>query len=163
MADIARGRVSMTPVVALAADADGDSVNVIHHDIGGAVGGNLEYEKADENDKWYYSASTNVTTDAKLISGSFTDGSGSVADADIIKFILVKHLGVDSNGDAATANVHLSLDGTDPKTKSDALVIAQNEAVIFKTYTTPVSNLRACTSNDNEVCVKVVAILDDVA
>ena len=42
MADTARGRVSMTPVVTVAADSDSESVDVIHHDIDGSLGGVLE-------------------------------------------------------------------------------------------------------------------------
>ena len=50
MADIARGKVSMTPVVTIAADSDADSIDAIHHDIKSTLGGKLEYAKAEYSD-----------------------------------------------------------------------------------------------------------------
>ena len=50
MADTARGAVSMTPVVTIAADSDADAVNAIHHDIKSSLGGVLEYEKAESKE-----------------------------------------------------------------------------------------------------------------
>ena len=41
MADTARGAVSMTPVVTIAADSDADAVDAIHHNIKTSVGGDL--------------------------------------------------------------------------------------------------------------------------
>ena len=43
MADTARGAVSMTPVVTIAADSDADSVDAIHHNIKTSVGGDCTF------------------------------------------------------------------------------------------------------------------------
>ena len=89
MADTARGAVSMTPVVTIAADSDADAVNAIHHDIKSTLGGVLEYEKADGNDKWFYTTSRDVTgTSADLISGTFTEG-GTAHTADHVKYLFI--------------------------------------------------------------------------
>ena len=54
MADRAQGAVSFTPIVTIAADADADAVDAIHHNIQGSLGGRLTYTVNDANDKWYY-------------------------------------------------------------------------------------------------------------
>ena len=61
MADTARGVVSMTPVVTIAADSDADAVDAIHHDIAGSLGGNLTYSFGGD-DKWFYAPHLIVTS-----------------------------------------------------------------------------------------------------
>jgi len=162
MTDTARGRVIMTPVVTIAADADADAVDAIHHDIGCSLGGTLEYEKADANDKWFYSASTDVTTDDVLISGNFTEG-GAVSTSDLIKFISITNLSLDSSGDATAIAVHFTMDGADPKTATDAIVVSAGESIILKLYGCLVGSFHACSADGTSVTVKIAAILDDVA
>ena len=162
MTDTARGRVTMTPVVTIAADADADAVDAIHHDIGCSLGGTLEYEKADANDKWFYSASTDVTTNADLISGNFTEG-GAVSTSDLIKFISITNLSLDSSGDATAIAVHFTMDGADPKTATDAIVVSAGESIILKLYGCLVGAFHACSADGTSVTVKIAAILDDVA
>ena len=162
MTDTARGRVTMTPVVTIAADADADAVDAIHHDIGCSLGGTLEYEKADANDKWFYSASTDVTTDDVLISGNFTEG-GTVSTSDLIKFISITNLSLDSSGDATAIAVHFTMDGADPKTATDAIVVSAGESIILKLYGCLVGSFHACSADGTSVTVKIAAILDDVA
>ena len=160
MADTARGAVSMTPVVTIPADLDADAVDAIHHDIGGSVGGKLEYSKADGWDKWFYSSGTNVTTDANLISGSFTQG-GTIINTDIVRFLSITHTGL-TNADVATSiAVHITLDGGDPKSEDDAIVIDKDESCILKPLSCTVDKLHAASSDDSSVSVKVVAILSD--
>ena len=162
--DEARGSVSLTPAVKFTADADADSVFAIHHDIKGSVGGSLEYTAlADE--KWYYAASKNITTDANLMSTSatYTEDSENPATGDLVRIISVTHLGLTSADVATSVNVHLSLDGANPATKADAIIIGKDESVIFKTYATTLGNLHACTADGTSVTVKIVCILDDIA
>ena len=91
MADTARGAVSMTPVVTIAADADADAVDAIHHDIKTSLGGVLEYTKANSDDKWFYTTSRDVTgTSADLIAGDFTE-TGTIATSDHVKFLFLKN------------------------------------------------------------------------
>lgn len=163
MADTARGRVSMTPVVTIAADADADAIDAIHHDIGGSLGGKLEYEAADANDKWFYDSSKNVTTDAALLDGAFTDGSGDLSQADYLRFLQVVHTGVDSNGDSTSVNVHITLDGINPETSTTAIEIGKDESFIIKTANdTLVSDVTVSTADGSSVIVKIVAIIEDV-
>tara|TARA_Y100000310_G_scaffold16443_1_gene16393 strand:- start:761 stop:1264 length:504 start_codon:yes stop_codon:yes gene_type:complete len=162
--DEARGAVSLEPTVLFTADADADAVYAIHHDIKGSVGGKLEYTAlADE--KWYYAAATNVTTDANLLSTSatYTEDSENPATGDLVRIISVTHNGVTSADVATSVNVHLSLDGANPATKADAIVIGKDQSVIFKTYGVTLDNLHACTADGTSVSVKVVAILDDIS
>ncbi len=162
--DEARGVVSLTPTVLFTADADADAVYAMHHDIKGSVGGKLEYTAlADE--KWYYAAATNVTTNANLLSTSttYTEDSQNPATGDLVRIISITHNGETSTGTATSVNVHISLDGADPKTKADSIIIGKNQSVIFKTYAVTLDNLHACTADDTSVSVKVVAILDDIS
>jgi len=163
MADTARGAVSMTPVVTIAADSDADSVDAIHHDIKGTLGGVLEYAKADANDKWFYSTSTDVTAShANLISGDFTE-SGTVATSDDVRFLFLKHSGTTDGSTSTSAKVYLTLDGGDGASVADAIEIGANEAINLKFKAASgvdVDNLHAATSSGTVRCT-VVAIIDD--
>ena len=141
MADTARGAVSMTPVVTIAADSDADSVNAIHHDIKSTLGGVLEYEKADANDKWFYTTSKDVTgTSADLISGTFTEG-GTVATTD---------------------HVYVCFDAGDAASVSDVIELGANEAINLKFKDgLDVADVHAATSTGTVRCT-IASIIDDV-
>ena len=163
MADIARGLVSMTPVVTIAADSDADAVDAIHHDIKQTLGGKLEYAKADANDKWFYSTSTDVTAShANLISGDFTE-SGTVATSDDVRFLFVKNSGTTDGSTATTAKLYLTLDGGDAASVADAIQVDAGEAIVLKFKAASgvdVDNLHAATSSGTVRCT-VAAIIDD--
>ena len=44
MADKIRGKISVTPLVTVADDADANGKDVIHHDIKKTLGGEISYE-----------------------------------------------------------------------------------------------------------------------
>jgi|TARA_R100000084_G_scaffold108774_1_gene72498 hypothetical protein len=163
MADKARGAVSMTPVVTIAADSDADSVDAIHHDIKSTLGGVLEYEKADANDKWFYSTSVDVTAShANLISGDFTEG-GTAATSDDVRFLFVKHSGTTDGSTATTAKLYLTFDGGDGAAQADAVEVGANEAIVLKFKSASgvdVDNLHGATSSGTVRCT-VAAIIDD--
>ncbi len=164
MADTARGQVSMTPIVTITADSDSDSVDAIHHDIGGSVGGKLEYIDDQVSDRWYYDAETNVTGSADLISGNFTDAAIAVAPAnDLVRFLSITHTGKDVSGDATEVEVHFCFDGTDPTGAVDALMIGASESCIIKTAgDMKVQDLQVASADASSVVCKVVAMLKDV-
>ena len=162
MADTARGVVLMSPVVTIAAASDAAAVDAIHHQIGGSVGGKLEYSKADANDKWFYSSGTNVTSNANLISGSFTEG-GTLTTLDTVKFLSITHTGLTSAGAATSVAVHITLDGGAPNSQPDAIKIDKDESCILKLKSCVVDTLHAASADDSSVLVKVVAILDDIS
>ena len=163
MADTARGRVSMTPIVTIAADSDADSVDAIHHDINRSLGGKLEYAKADANDKWFYTTSKDVTgTSADLISGDFTEG-GTVATSDDIRYLFIKHSGTTDGSTATSAKVYMCFDGDDAASVSDVIEIGADEAINLKFKAASgvdVANLHAATSTGTVRCT-VAAIIDD--
>ena len=163
MADTARGAVSMTPVVAIAADSDADAVDAIHHDIKSSLGGKLEYEKADANDKWFYTTSRDVTgTSADLISGDFTEG-GTAATSDDVRYLFVKHSGTTDGSTATTAKVYINLDGSNAASVANVIELGANEAINlkFKAATgVDVANLHVATSTGTVRCT-VAAIIDD--
>lgn len=160
MADTARGKVSMAPVVTIAADSDTDTVDAIHHDIKQRLGGNLEYEKADACDRWFYdSAKTLSGGMADLISGNFTDSGTVDADADKVHFLYVRHTGVDSSGDASTADMYINFDAG-AAASTDSVVIGANESFIVKLKATPVGHIHAKPAS-GEIVAEVVAIIDD--
>jgi len=162
MADTARGAVSMTPVVTIAADLDADAVDAIHHDIKTTLGGVLEYSKADANDKWFYSTTTDVSADANLIAGDFTE-TGTVATTDDVRFLFVKHSGTTDGSTATTQKLRITLDGGDPNAQADAIELGANEAINlkFKSATgVDVDNLHARAESGTIRCT-VCAIIDD--
>tara|TARA_R100001230_G_C5677627_1_gene183640 strand:+ start:459 stop:950 length:492 start_codon:yes stop_codon:yes gene_type:complete len=163
MADTARGVVSMTPVVTIAADADADAVDAIHHDIKSTLGGKLEYAKADANDKWFYTTSKDVTAShANLISGDFTE-TGTVSTSDHVKFLFIKNSGTtDGSTSSSGAKVYITLDGGDGASQTDVIEIGAEEAINlkFKAGLT-VDNVHAATSTGTVRCT-VAAIIDDV-
>ena len=174
MADTFRGAVSMTPVVTIAADADADAVDAIHHDIKSTLGGTLEWNTGQQagTGRWYYSASTTVTTsDANLIGGfssgtTYTDGT-SIASGDDIRVIYIEHLGLDTNGDASAAGDYLfiTLDGGTGGTQSDAICLEPNESIVLKfklASGVDIDNLHADMAQ-NTAKVKLVAFCDDGA
>ena len=163
MADTAKGIVSMTPVVTIAADDDSDSVDVIHHDIRTNLEGVLEYEKADSSDKWVYNATRDVTgTSADLLSGPFTEG-GTVATDDNIQYLFLKHTGTSDGTTTTTDRVYINIDGGNAASVTDVVEIGANEAINlkFKTGGGPaVADVNVATSSSTVRCV-VVAIVND--
>ena len=165
MADTARGAVSMTPVVTIAADSDADSVDAIHHDIKQSLGGALEYAKADANDKWVYSTSRDITgTSADLIASgtSFTEG-GTSATGDHVKFLFLKNSGNTNGTTTTSAKVYVCLDAGDAASVGDVVEIGANEAIILKFKDgLDAADVHAATSTGTVRCT-LCAILDDVA
>ena len=172
MADTFRGAVSMTPVVTIAADADADAVDAIHHDIKSTLGGTLEWNTGQQTNtgRWYYSSSTTVTTsDANLIGGfssgsTYTDGT-SIATGDDIRVIYIEHLGLDTNGDASAAGDYLfiTLDGGAGAAVTDAICLEPNESIVLKfklASGVDIDNLHADMAQ-NTAKVKLVALCDD--
>jgi hypothetical protein len=165
MADTARGAVSMTPVVTIAADADADAVNAIHHDIKATLGGKLEYEKADANDKWVYSASRDIAaSSADLIPAgtSFTEG-GTTVDADDVRYLFLKHSGTTDGTTSTSSVVYINLDGSDAASVPNVIEVGKDEAIVLKLKASggvECQNLHVGTSSGTVRCT-IAAIVDD--
>ena len=132
MADKVQGAISFTPIVAIAADDDADTVNAIHHDIANTLGGEMTYSFG-ANDRWYYAPNCIVTNsaDKELIctaanpgltaligaSGSHTDSSEAAGsdchftdsasddirgDQDDLKFLFIKNTGTSDTSNTST-------------------------------------------------------------
>ena len=140
MADTARGAVSMTPVVTIAADSDADAVDAIHHNIKTSVGGDCTFSFQDGDDNWFYAPNVIVTNSSEELFGAsdnatdlvgasgdqtngpneaagtavtFTDDSTADCSADKVWFLFVKNTGTsDTSGTTTTNSVYISLDGT---------------------------------------------------
>jgi hypothetical protein len=134
MADRAQGAVSFTPIVTIAADADADAVDAIHHNISGSLGGNLTYEVADAGDVWFYAPNVIVlgandeelfgdgasdnNTDLVGASGDQTNGPNEAAgsastfttdaladlNADKVYFLFIKNTGTSDTSSTTTTN-----------------------------------------------------------
>ena len=153
MADKARGKISMTPVVTIAADSDADAVDAIHHDIKGSLGGPLSYTAVDANDKWFYAPNVIVTatseelfadvtnaTDLVGASGDQTNGPDEAVDAalettdgtvvdtdvDVLRFIFIKNTGTSDTNN--TYSVYVCLDSTAASHSAKCVEIASGEA-----------------------------------
>ena len=158
--DIARGRVELTPIIRLTADADASSVNRIHHDVKGRLGGKLELT-AVANDEWYYSESTDVNETTSILipdGASYTNGSATVdagSGKDKVKYLYVENLDNDFS-------VYLVLDGSStPKDQGDALVIEPKNSIILTPNRADVGDVKVETIDDVEVKVRVLALLRD--
>jgi|TARA_Y100000310_G_scaffold148307_1_gene147551 hypothetical protein len=142
MADRAQGAVSFTPVVTIAAgsDADADAIDVIQHNINGALGGDLTFTVQDADDNWFYAPNVIVTTTSDELFGAsdnntdlvgasgdqsngpneaagaavtFTDDSTADCDADKVWFLFVKNTGTSDTSNTTTTNsVYISLDNS---------------------------------------------------
>lgn len=139
MADKVQGAISFTPIVAITADDDASATTAIHHDIKGALGGNMTYDFGGD-DKWFYAPHLIVTnastammapaddlTDLTGASGSHTDSSeapgGGVkchftdnastevdASADDIRFLFIRNTGTSDTSNTTTTNsVYLTI------------------------------------------------------
>mgnify|MGYP003656084704 FL=1 len=165
MADTARGVVSMTPVVTIAADSDADAVDAIHHDIKSSLGGKLEYEKADANDKWVYSASRDVAAaSADLIPAStaFTEGGTTVA-GDDIRYLFLKHSGTTDGSTSTSSKVYINLDASDAASVANVIEVGKDEAIVLKFKASggvECQNLHVGTSSGVVRCT-IAAIVDD--
>ncbi len=158
MADRAQGAVSFTPIVTIAADADADAVDAIHHNIKGSLGGNCTYEVSDANDVWFYAPNVIVTATAEelfadssnatdLVGATgdqangpdeavgqpvdFTHGTAADCDADKVYFLFIKNTGTSDTGGTSTTNsVYFTFDdnGSTAHSTADAIEVGANEA-----------------------------------
>jgi hypothetical protein len=140
MADRAQGAVSFTPIVTIAADSDADAVDAIHHNIKGALGGDLAFTVQDGDDNWFYAPNVIVTATSEELFGAsddvtdlvgasgdqtngpneavgaavtFTDDSVADCSADKVWFLFIKNTGTSDTSNTSTTNsVYLSLDTT---------------------------------------------------
>ena len=140
MADRAQGVVSFTPVVTIAADSDADAVDAIHHNIKGALGGDLTFTVQVGDDNWFYAPNVIVTSSSEELFGAsddatdlvgasgdqtngpneaagaavtYTDDSTADCSADKVWFLFVKNTGESDTSSTTTTNsVYISLDGT---------------------------------------------------
>ena len=134
MADRAQGAVSFTPIVTIAADSDADAVDAIHHNIKGALGGDLTYTASDAADVWFYAPNVIVlgandeelfgdgasdnNTDLVGASGDQTNGPNEAAgsastfthdtladlNADKVYFLFIKNTGTSDTSGTSTTN-----------------------------------------------------------
>ena len=124
MADTGRAAVSMTPVISITADDDADSVDAIHHDFGGSLGGKLEVDTSSGFTavKWWGGQYLVAATSADLLGGhstgtfygsdavvgDFTEGTAFVT-TDQVKMICIENLAFSdvTKETASTANIYI--------------------------------------------------------
>ena len=137
MADRAQGAISFQPI---AADADADAVDAIHHNIKKSLGGDLTFTVQDGDDNWFYAPNVIATTTSEELFGAsddntdlvgasgdqsngpneavgnavtFTDDSTADCSADKVWFLFIKNTGTSDTSSTSTTNsVYVSLDGT---------------------------------------------------
>ena len=170
MADRAQGAVSFTPIVTIAADSDADAVDAIHHNIKGALGGDLTFTVQDGDDNWFYAPNVIVTNsseelfggsdnDTDLVGGSgdqtngpnesagaavtFTDDSTADCDADKVWFLFIKNTGTSDTSNTSTTNsVYFNLDGgTAAHGTADQIEVAAGEAWMGRVNGPVMSNI----------------------
>ena len=157
MADRAQGAVSFTPIVTIAADADADAVDAIHHNIKGSLGGDLVFTVQDTDDNWFYAPNVIVTTTSDELFGAsddntdlvgasgdqtngpneavgsavtYTDDSTADCSADKLWFLFIKNTGTsDTSGTTTTNSVYLCFDaGTAAYNNLDNIEVKAEEA-----------------------------------
>lgn len=140
MADRAQGAISFQPIVTIAADADADAVDAIHHNIKKSLGGDLTFTVQDGDDNWFYAPNVIATATSEELFGAadditdlvgasgdqtngpdeavgsavtFTDDSTADCSADKVWFLFIKNTGTSDTSSTSTTNsVYVSLDGT---------------------------------------------------
>ena len=170
MADRAQGAVSFTPIVTIAADADADAVDAIHHNINSSLGGDLTFTVQDADDTWFYAPNVICTTISDELFGEsddrtdlvgasgdqtngpneaagstvqFTDDSNADCDADKVWFLLVKNTGTSDTSSTSTTNsVYFNLDGgTAAHGTADQIEVPAGEAWIGRVNGPVMSNV----------------------
>ena len=171
MADRLEGRVSTTPIVTIAADDDADSVDAIHHDIKGAVGGALSFTAADGDDNFFYAPNVIVTSSTNELFGAsaddltdlvgasgdqvngpnegvgaavtYTDGSTADCGSDRLWYLYIENTGTSDIVNTTTTNsVYLTLNGgTTVYDNDDAIEIPANQAVLLRPNGPVLSNI----------------------
>ena len=162
MANRAEGKVSLTPIVTVSASGDYDSHDVLHNDVDQILSGTLVYNITNANDRWFYSSSADVSGDANLISGNFSDAAVAIATNDMVKFLFVYNTGTSDGSAANKQSIYLSFDGGDPGAQTDSVLIGSGESFIVKTRACTVENLHARSASGTVRCT-VMAIIDDVS
>lgn len=162
--NIARGRVSLTPVVTVAETADAPAKEVILDDIKGIVGGKVEYASVNNNDKWYYENKA-ISTNANIISNNFTDDI-AIETTDLVRLLYVEYL--EDQNDAFLPgeypSLYITLDGGDAGqvSNTDSLVLDRGESLLIKLRTGYVNKINGAASSGSIQC-KILAIIDDVS
>ena len=170
MADRAQGAVSFTPIVTIAADSDADAVDAIHHNIKGALGGDLTFTVQDGDDNWFYAPNVIVTNSSEELFGAsdnatdlvgasgdqtngpneaagaavtFTDDSTADCDADKVWFLFIKNTGTSETSNTSTTNsVYFNLDGgTAAHGTADQIEVAAGEAWMGRVNGPVMSNI----------------------
>ena len=170
MADRAQGAVSFTPIVTIAADSDADAVDAIHHNIKGALGGDLTFTVQDGDDIWFYAPNVIVTNSSEELFGAsdnatdlvgasgdqtngpnesagaavtFTDDSTADCDADKVWFLFIKNTGTSDTSNTSTTNsVYFNLDGgTAAHGTADQIEVAAGEAWMGRVNGPVMSNI----------------------
>ena len=181
MADTARGAVSMTPVISIIADEDADSVDAIHHDFGGSLGGKLEVDTSSGFTavKWWGGEYLVAASSADLVGedttgtfygsdavvGDYTEGTAH-ADTDQVKMVCIENLAFSDTAKTSTsaANIYVCMDGGDAATQNDVVAIGPNESIVLKfkpgNAGVDIADLHAASSTGN-CLVKVCALVDD--
>ena len=181
MADTARGVVSMTPVISITADDDADSVDAIHHDFGGALGGKLEVDSSSGFTavKWWGGEFLLAAASANLIGehtsgtfygsdavvGDYTEGTAIVV-GDEVKMVCIENLAYSDTAKetVSTAKAWICLDGGDAAAVADVVEVGPNESIVLKFKTgasgVDIANLHAASSSST-LLVRVCALVDD--
>ena len=170
MADRAQGAVSFTPIVTIAADSDADAVDAIHHNIKGALGGDLTFTVQDGDDNWFYAPNVIVTNSSEELFGAsdnatdlvgasgdqtngpneaagaavtFTDDSTADCDAEKVWFLFIKNTGTSDTSNTSTTNsVYFNLDGgTAAHGTADQIEVAAGEAWMGRVNGPVMSNI----------------------
>ena len=163
--DTVRGKVSMTPVIAVSAASDSDLTNLIHHDIDKSLRGKLEYGLSG-SDKWYYNSEKDMTDSATYLIGteSFTDGSGPIhLTDDLIKYVYIRNTGTTDGSTATTADLYITLNGRDPAINAETIVVSASESIIlkFKNATGVQTGMLYATTTTGTVRNIVAAVIND--
>lgn len=170
MADRAQGAISFQPIVTIAADADADAVDAIHHNIKKSLGGDLTFTVEDGDDNWFYAPNVIVTATSEELFGAsdnntdlvgasgdqangpneavgsavtFTDTSLADCDADKVWFLFIKNTGTSDTSNTSTTNsVYFNLDGgTAAHGTADQIEVAAGEAWMGRVNGPVMSNI----------------------
>ena len=130
------------------------AVRILESEIKSRLNGNLDIVVSGSK-KWVYletDIATGTTATQLIPNGtSFLNSTTTVANADEILWIAIKHLGVDSSGNKTDDGVMVGYDSTDPayngsdSAHTNGMLISANELFVFKPLRSDTSDIEAIT------------------
>ena len=129
-------KVTASPKVELPADADGDNIQVLHHDVKRELGGSIliNGKQVDPTGdyRWMNTVDAGVTyiTTAKVLGETNYTDSVAASDSDLVLGVDIKHMGTDLGHNPTNDRLYISQTGGDRDSK--CILLHKDESIVLK-------------------------------